>query len=78
MGRAADYANPRAGMTVEALTGRAGKQANTSWEKEERLRDKSFPPNDGDQYYELSSAGSAQTHISEQAVERAMFSQSVN
>jgi len=55
-------------MTVEALTDRDGKQANTSLEKEEMLRRKSFPPNDGDQYYELPPAGSAQTHVTEQAV----------
>jgi len=47
--RAAPYANPQAGTTVEALTDRDGKQANTSLEKEEMLRHKSFPPNDGDQ-----------------------------
>ena len=51
MWRAARYANPRAGMTVEAFTDREGKQANTSMEKEEMLRHESFPPNDGDQYY---------------------------
>jgi len=36
--RAARYANPRAGMTVEALTDREGQQANTSQEKEGMLR----------------------------------------
>jgi hypothetical protein len=46
--RAAQYANPRAGMTVEALTDREGKQANISLEKEEMLRHESLPPNDGD------------------------------
>jgi hypothetical protein len=51
--RAAADANPGAGMTVEALTDRDGKQANTSLEKEEMLRCESYPPNDGDQYYEL-------------------------
>jgi len=40
-------------MTVEALTDRDGMQANTSLEKEEMLRRKSFPPNDGDQYYDV-------------------------
>jgi len=41
--RAARYANPRAGATVEALTDKEGKQANTSLEKEEMLRHESFP-----------------------------------
>ena len=59
--RAARYANPRAGMTVEALTDRDGKQAKTSLRQEEMLRHKSFPQNDGDQYYELPPAGSAHT-----------------
>jgi len=75
--RAARYANPRAGTTVEALTDRDGKQANTSLEKEEMLRHESFPPNDGDQDYELPPAGSAHTRVTEQAVERALLSQSV-
>jgi len=75
--RAARYANPRAGMTVEALTDREGKQANTSQEKEEMLRRESFPPNDDDQYYKLPPAGSAHTRVTEQAVERALLSQSV-
>jgi hypothetical protein len=75
--RAARYVNPRAGMTVEALTDREGKQANTATEKEEMLRRESFPPNDNDQYYELPPAGSAHTRVTEQAVERALHSQSV-
>ena len=64
-------------MTVEALTDREGKQANTSLEKEEMLRHKSFPPNDGDQFSELPPAGSAHTCVTEQAVERALYCQSV-
>jgi len=64
-------------MTVEALTDRDGKQANTSLQKEEMLRHESFSLNDGDQYYELPPVGSAHTHVTEQAVERALFSQSV-
>jgi len=75
--RAARYANPRAGMTVESLTDREGKQVNTSQEKEEMLRRESFPPNDDDQYYEIPPAGSAHTRVTEQSVERALFSQSV-
>jgi len=75
--RAAPYANPRVGTTVEAVTDREGKKANTSLEKEDMLRRESFPPNDDDQYYELSPTGSAQTRITAQAVEGALFSQSV-
>jgi len=75
--RAARYANPRAGTTVEVLTDREGKQVNTSLEKEEMLMHESFPPNDDDQYYELPPAGSANTRVTEQAVERALFSKSV-
>jgi hypothetical protein len=41
------------------------------------LRRESFPPNDNDQYYELPPAGSAHTRVTEQAVERALHSQSV-
>jgi len=65
-------------MTVEALTDRDGKQGNTSLEKEEMLRHESFPPNDGDQYYELPPAECAHTRVTEQAVKRALFCQSVN
>jgi len=75
--RAARYATPRAGMTVEALTYREGKRANTSLEKEGMLRHESFPPNDGDQYYEPPPAGSAHTHVTKQAVNRALYAQSV-
>jgi hypothetical protein len=50
--RAARYANPRAGMTVKALTDREGKKANTATEKEDMLRREFFPPDDNDQYYE--------------------------
>jgi len=71
------YANPRAGMTVEALTDREGKEANTSQEKEGMLRRESFPPNDDDQYYELPHAGSVHKCVTEQTVERALFSQLV-
>jgi hypothetical protein len=75
--RAARYSNPRAGTTMEALTDRDGKQSNTSLEKEEMLRHESIPPNNGDQYYELPPAGSVHTRVTEQAVERALVSQSV-
>ena len=75
--RAARYANPRAGMTVEALTDRQGKLANTATEKEEMLRRKSFRPNDNDQYYELPPAWSAHNRITKQAVARALHFQSV-
>jgi hypothetical protein len=61
--RAARYGNPRASMTVEALTDGEGKQANPATEKEEMLRRESFPPNDDDQSYELPPAQSAHTRI---------------
>ena len=75
--RAAKYTNPQAGATVEALTDREEKQTNTIAEKEEMLRGLSFPLNDGDQYYELPSPCQAHECITEQIVERALFSQSV-
>jgi len=75
--RAARYVNPRTNTTVEALTDREGKQANTSLEKDEMLRRASFLPNDDDQYYELPPAGNTHTLVTEQSVERASFSQSV-
>jgi len=58
MWMAVRYANPRAGTTVEALTDRDSKHASTSSKKEEMLRHESFPPNEGDQYYELPPAAS--------------------
>jgi len=64
-------------MTVEASTDRDGKQAITSLEKEEMLRHESLPPNDGDQHFGLTPPGRAHSRITEQAVERALFSQSV-
>jgi len=64
-------------MTVEALPDREGKQANTSLENEETLKRESFPPNEHDQYYELPPTGSAHTCVTQQADERAFFSQSV-
>jgi len=75
--RAAKFANPLAGMTLEALTVRDGKQANTITEKEEMLRRKSFPPNEYDQYFELPPPGQAHQSISQQAVGRALFLQSI-
>jgi len=47
--RAAKFTNPRAGAAVEPLTDREGKPVNTIAEKEEMLRGKSFPLDDGDQ-----------------------------
>jgi len=74
---AARYPNPRVGTIVDALTDREGKQANTSLQKEEMVRSEAFPPNDDDQCYKLPPAGSAHTRVTEQAVEPALFSQSV-
>jgi hypothetical protein len=64
-------------MTVEAITDREGKQASTATEKEETLRWESFHPTNKYLYHVLHPAGSAQTPITEQAVERALYSQSV-
>jgi len=75
--RAARFANPRVGMTVETLTDRERKQANTSLERKEMLRHESVPPTNGDQYYELPPAGIAHTRVTIQAVARAVYSQSV-
>jgi len=75
--RAARYANPRAGMTMEALTDRADNQANTTTEKEEMPTGKSCPLNDNDQDYNLPPARSAHTRVTKQAVERALDSRSV-
>ena len=70
-------ANPRAGRTVESSTLMEAKQATTSLEKEEMLRHESFPWTDNAQYYELPPAESARKHVTEQAVEHALFSPSV-
>jgi len=67
--RAAKFTNPRAGATLEVLTQREGKKANTIAKKEEMLSGESFPLNDGDQYYELPQAGQAHDGITEQSVE---------
>jgi len=52
-------------------------KANTIIEKAEMLRRETFPTNEYDQYFELPEAGQAQQSVTEQAVERAVFSQSV-
>lgn len=57
---------------------REGSHVNIVKELEEMLGRESFPPNNEDQYYELPPAGYVQTHVTEQAVERALYSQSVN
>jgi hypothetical protein len=75
--KAAEFTNPRAGATVEALTDSEGKQANTIAEKEEMLRGESFPLNDGDKYYEQLPVGQAHERITEQSVKRALILQLV-
>jgi hypothetical protein len=67
--RQAQYVNPRVGTTVAALTGREGKLANTSLQKDEMQRLELFPPNDKDQYYKLHLAGSGHTCVVEHTVE---------
>jgi len=76
--KAAKYANPWAETTVEPFTDGEGKQANTSLQMNEMLLPKSFPQNDKNQYYKHPPAGSAHTHITEQAVELALYSRSDN
>jgi hypothetical protein len=75
--RGAKFTNPRVGASMEALTVREGKQAHSIAEKEKTLRGESVPLHDGDHYYELPPAGQAEECITEQSVERALFSQSV-
>jgi hypothetical protein len=75
--RAPKFASPRAGMSVLALTNGDWKQVKTIAAKEEMLRPESFPPNQYDQYFELPPAEQAHQSVTEQAVERAVFSQSV-
>jgi hypothetical protein len=75
--RAARYANPWVSMTVEALTDSEGKQANTATEKEEMWRCECFPPHENHYNYELPPARSAHTHVTEQAVKRALHTQSL-
>jgi len=45
--RGARYANPRAVMTIEALTDREGKEANTSLGREEMLSVRTHTPASG-------------------------------
>jgi hypothetical protein len=61
--RVAQYNNHQVGRTVEALTDREGKQANTAAGKEEIVRHKSFPRKDNDQYFDLPAVGSAHTRV---------------
>jgi hypothetical protein len=64
-------------MTVEALMDREGKQTNTSLEKDEMLCRELCPLSEANKYEELPPARSAHTRVTEQAVERALFSESV-
>jgi hypothetical protein len=54
-----------------------GQQANTIAEKEEMLRRDSFPQNEYDKNFQLTMAEQAHQSVTEQAVERAQFSQSI-
>jgi hypothetical protein len=63
--------------TVEPPTNTEGKQANTIAEKEEMFRGESFSLNNENKYYELPPTGLGNEHITEQSVERPMFSYSV-
>jgi hypothetical protein len=57
--RAANFGNPRAGETMEALTNRDGTHTNTITEKQEMVRRETFPPNEDDVYIELLLTGQA-------------------
>jgi hypothetical protein len=68
--RAAQFAIPRAGSTVEALPTDDGKQANMISPKEEMCRQEYFHPNEYTQYIKLRPAGHAQQSVTVQAVQR--------
>jgi len=74
---AVKFANPCAGTTVDALTDSEGMQAITLNKNEEFLRCQAFPPNEHDQYFELPLPGQAHLSVTEQAVQHALFLQSV-
>jgi len=71
--RALKFANPQAGMTVEALTDREGKEAIKIAKKDEMLRRESFPRNWDDQYFQLPPAGQSHQSITDQAVKSALI-----
>jgi len=75
--RAAKCANPHAGMTVQAVSDKGGKQAITIAEKEQMLRRQSFPPNVYEQHNELPPPRQAHQSVTERVVKRALFSQSI-
>jgi len=75
--REVKFANPRAGSTVEALTERDGTHADTITKREEMQRRESFPLHEHDQYIEQLPAGQALQSLTQQAVEPALFAQSV-
>lgn len=62
---------------MKTFSDREGNYAKTSLDKEEMLMRRSVPPNAVDQYNILPPAGIANTCVTDQAVERALFSQSV-
>jgi len=63
--RAARFANPPVGATVEASSDSDGKQAKTIAKREKILSGESFPMKDGDQYNQLPPAVQAHKHITE-------------
>jgi len=75
--RAAQYANPPVDITVTAIPDREGQHSNPVADIEEILRRESFHPHDKDQCYKLHSGGSTHTHVTEQIVEQALYSQSI-
>jgi len=75
--RAAKFADPQAGATVEALTDRDGTQANTITEQEEMLRRVSFPPDLHKQYFGLPRVGHVHQSVTEPAVKQVLFTLSI-
>jgi len=75
--RAARFANLQAGVTVEALTDRYGIHVNTITEKGEILRQVSFPLHKHDRYCELPQGRQVHQSVTEQAVNHALFMQSI-
>jgi hypothetical protein len=74
---AGKFANPWAAMTMEDLSEKDAKQAITITEKDEMPKGESFPPIEHDQYFKLPPAAQAHQSGSKQAVEQALFSQSI-
>lgn len=67
--RAATFTNPWTAATVDTLTDRAGKQANSIIKKEKIFSLEFSSTKEHKQYFELPLAGQAHQSVSEQTVE---------